>query len=147
LFKEDEKVVNYLVHVYGARGQWVNWRHWLGDINIFMDDTLYSVKKYVYLVEMLNFYEWVLCVIAGGEFTVHVASLTYYEDTHIVVKFDARNDMEEFLNIELTEMLAGDIRGYDVNKKILYSLQLILQFKEQFAARNKEMKELAVFYL
>jgi hypothetical protein len=96
---------------------------------------------------MLNFYEWVLCVIAGGEFTIHVVSLTYYEDTHIAVKFDVRNDMEEFLNIELTEMLDGDIRGYDVSKKILYSPQLILQFKEQFAERNRVMKELAVFYL
>ena len=87
------------------------------EVNIFIDNTLYFVKKYVYLVEMLNFYEWVLCVIAGGEFTIHVVSLTYYEDTHIAVKFDVRNDMEEFLNIELTEMLDGDIRGYDVSKK------------------------------
>ena len=143
MFKEDEQIVNYLAHVY-VFGEWVNWRR--GN-NIFVDDTLYLVEKYVYLVKMLNFYEWVLCVVGKGEFTIHVASLTYYEDTHIVVKFDARNDMEEFLNIELTEMLAGDIRGYDADKMILYSPQLILQFKEQFAARNKSMKELGVFYL
>jgi hypothetical protein len=113
------------------------------DVNIFMDDTLYVVKKYVYMVEMLSLYEWVLCVIARGEFTVYVACLTFHEDSHIVVKFDIRNDLEEFLNIELTEMLDGDIRGYDVSKKILYSPQLIFFFKEQFAERNSTMKELA----
>jgi hypothetical protein len=141
LFEEDVKIVNCLSKVAGY------WSGFRDEVNIFIDNTLYSVKKYVYLVEMLNFYEWVLCVIAGGEFTIHVVSLTYYEDTHIAVKFDVRNDMEEFLNIELTEMLDGDIRGYDVSKKILYSPQLILQFKEQFAERNRSMKELAVFYL
>jgi hypothetical protein len=63
------------------------------------------------------------------------------------VKFDEENALEEFLNIELTEILDGDIRGYDVEKKILYSAKLILEFKEQFAARNEEMKELDIFYL
>ena len=69
--------MNCLTNAYVAAGYWS--LALTQDINIFMDDTLYSVKKYVYLVEMLNFYEWVLCVIAGGEFTIHVASLTYYE--------------------------------------------------------------------
>jgi hypothetical protein len=105
------------------------------------------VEKYVYLVKMLNFYEWIFCVVGKGEFEIYVGSLTYYEDTHIVVNFDVRNDIEEFLNIELTEMLDGDIRGYDDNKRILYSPQLILLFKEQFAKRNKSMKELGITYL
>jgi hypothetical protein len=143
LFKEDEQIVNYLAHVY-VLGDWINWRR---GHNIFVDDTVYIVEKYVYLVKMLNFYEWIFCVVGKGEFEIYVGSLTYYEDTHIVVNFDVRNDIEEFLNIELTEMLDGDISGYDVNKRILYSPQLILLFKEQFAKRNKSMKELGITYL
>jgi hypothetical protein len=129
------------VYVFGEH--WVSSR---GN-NIFVLDTIYQVEMYVYLVQILNYYEWVLCIVGRNGFTIHVVSLTYYKDTHIVVKFDEENALEEFLNIELTEILDGDIRGYDVEKKILYSAKLILEFKEQFAARNEEMKELDIFYL
>jgi hypothetical protein len=132
-----------LAHVYVFAEHWVGSR---GN-NLFVLDTIYQVELYVYLVQMINYYEWVLCTIGRNGFTIHVVSLTYYKDTHIEVKFDEENALEEFLNIELTEILDGDIRGYDAEKNILYSAKLILEFKEQFAARNEQMKELDIFYL
>jgi hypothetical protein len=120
-------------------------------INIFIRDEIYYIKKYVYLVEMKNFYEWVLCVVCKGEFKLYAVSLAYYEDTHIQLHFDSDDttakDVEEFLSIELCEILDGDIRGYDAHKKTLYSPWLILEFQKQFYERNKSMKELGINYL
>ena len=100
---------------------------------------------------MKNFYEWVLCVVCRGEFKLYAVSLTYYEDTHMQLQFDSNDttakDVEEFLSMELCEILDGDIRGYDACKKTLYSPWLILEFQKQFYDRNKSMKELGSNYL
>ena len=118
---------------------------------MLIDSTIYNIKKYVYLVEMKNFYEWVLGVACKGEFAVYEVSLTYYEDTRIALQFDSHDmtakHLEEYLNIELCEILDGDIRGYDACRKTLYSQLLIFEFQKQFRERNKSMKELGINYL
>ena len=121
--------------------------------HMLIDSTIYNIKKYVhvYLVEMNNFYEWVLGVVCKGEFAVYKVSLTYYEDTRIALHFDSYDmtakHLEEYLNIELCEILDGDIRGYDACGKTLYSQLLIFEFQKQFRERNKSMKELGINYL
>jgi hypothetical protein len=114
-----------------------------------MDDSVYNVRKYVYLVKMENFYDWRLGVVGKGEAGVYRFTLTYHCDKGIVLREDFRQDgtsenIIEYLNIELCEML-DDIRCYDDVTKTLYSTKLLEEFRKQFDARNKSMKEQIIF--
>ena len=118
---------------------------------MFVNNSVYSVKRYVYLVKMKNFYEWSLGVVCRGEADVYNFSLTYYGDKGIVLCTDrvdrVAENIVEYLNIELCEILDGDIRSYDVVTKTLYSPKLIDEFRIQFGERNESMKELRIDYL
>ena len=118
---------------------------------MFVNNSVYRVKKYVYLVKMKNFYEWSLGVVCRSEATVYHFSLTYYGDKGIVLCTDLQDrvaeNIVEYLNIELCEILDGDIRCYDVVTKTLYSPKLIDEFRKQFGERNESMKELRIDYL
>jgi hypothetical protein len=85
----------------------------MNNISIFIDNRIYSIKKYVYLVKMKNFYEWSLGVVCRDAFVIYHVSLTYYEDSHIALYFESTDvtarHLQEYLNIELSEILDGDI--------------------------------------
>jgi hypothetical protein len=112
---------------------------------MFMDDSVYNVRKYVYLVKMENFYDWTLGVVGRGVSAVYHFTLTYCADKGIVLREDLRQDRTssniiEYLNIELDEILHDDIRRYDDVTKTLYSIKLIEEFKKQFDVRNESMR-------
>jgi hypothetical protein len=115
-----------------------------GSVVMFMDDTIYDVRKYVYLAKMENFYDWKLGVVGRGNAAVYHFTITYYADKGIVLREDLRqyhtsSNIIEYLNIELDEILHDDIRCYDDVTKTLYSIKLIEEFKKQFHLRNESM--------
>jgi hypothetical protein len=115
-----------------------------GSVVMFMDDTVYDVRKYVYLVKMENFYEWKLGVVGRGNATVYHFTIIYYANKGIGLREDLRQDqisanIIEYLNIELDEILDDDIRCYDDDTKTLYSIKLVEEFKKQFHLRNDFM--------
>ena len=110
-----------------------------------MDDSVYNVQKYVYLVRMENFYDWKLGVVGRGESAVYHFTLTYCANKGVVLREDLRQDRTsaniiEYLNIELDEILHDDIRRYDDVTKTLYSIKLIEEFRKQFDLRNESMR-------
>ena len=138
--EEDEKVISCLTAVHPSFNR---------GVVLFMDDSVYNVRKYVYLVKMENFYDWRLGVVGKGEAAVYRFTLMYCSDKGIVLCEDFRQDgtsenIIEYLNIELCEML-DDIRCYDDVTKTLYSTKLLEEFRKQFDARNKSMKEQIIF--
>jgi ABC-type multidrug transport system fused ATPase/permease subunit len=115
-----------------------------GSVVMFMDDTVYDVRKYVYLVKMENFYDWKLGVVGRGNAAVYHFTITYYANKGIRLREDLRQDqissnIIEYLNIELDEILHDDIRCYDDVTKTLYSVKLVEEFKKQFHLRNDSM--------
>ena len=149
--EEDEKVISRLTGVQPFLCGWFTSFN-RGGVVMFMNDSVYSVKKYVYLVKMENFYEWSLGVVGKGEAAVYHFTLTYYEDKGIVLREDLHQDrvaenIVEYLNIELCEILDSDIRCYDAVTKTLYSTKLIEEFRKQFDARNESMRELRIDFL
>jgi hypothetical protein len=111
---------------------------------MFMDDTVYDVRKYVYLVKMENFYDWKLGVVGRGNAAVYHFTIIYYANKGICLREDLRQDqissnIIEYLNIELDEILHDDIRRYDDDTKTLYSIKLVEEFKKQFHLRNDLM--------
>jgi hypothetical protein len=149
--EEDEKVISRLTAVQPFLHGWFTSFN-RGGVVMFMNDSVYCVKKYVYLVKMENFYEWSLGVVGKGEAAVYHFTLTYYGDKGIVLHEDLHQDkvaenIVEYLNIELCEILDGDIRCYDAVTKTLYSTKLIEEFRKQFDARNESMRELRIDYL
>jgi hypothetical protein len=142
--EEDEKVISCLTAAQPFLHGWFTSFN-CGGVVMFMDDSVYDVQKYVYLVKMENFYEWSLGVVGKGEAAVYHFTLTYYCDKGIGLREDLRQDgtsenIIEYLNIELCEILDGDIRCYDDVTKTLYSTKLIEEFRKQFDARNESMK-------
>jgi hypothetical protein len=111
--EEDEKVISWLTLVQPFYKKWYR-----GSVVMFMDDSVYNVRKYVYLVKMENFYDWTLGVVGRGNAAVYHFTLTYFADKGIVLREDLRQDRTssniiEYLNIELDEILHDDIRRYD----------------------------------
>jgi hypothetical protein len=142
---EDEKVISWLTLVQPFDKKWHR-----GSVVMFMDDSIYNVRKYVYLIKMKNFYDWKLGVVGRGVSAVYHFTLTYLLDKGIVLREDLRQDRTssniiEYLNIELDEILHDDIRHYDDVTKTLYSNNLIEEFKRQFDMRNESMKILVSF--
>jgi hypothetical protein len=142
---EDEKVISCLtlVQPFDKKGQ-------RGSVVMFMDDSIYNVREYVYLIKMKKFYDWKLGVVGRGVSAVYHFTLTYWLDKGIVLREDLRQDRTsaniiEYLNIELDEILHDDIRHYDDVTKTLYSNNLIEEFKKQFDVRNESMKILDSF--
>jgi hypothetical protein len=138
--EEDEKVISWLTLVQPFYKKWFR-----GSVVMFMDDSVYNVRKYVYLVKMENFYDWTLGVVGRGEAAVYHFTLTHCADKGIVLREDLRQDRTssniiEYLNIELDEILHDDIRRYDDVTKTLYSIKLIEEFKKQFDVRNESMR-------
>jgi hypothetical protein len=138
--EEDEKVISWLTLVQPFYKKWYR-----GSVVMFMDDSVYNVRKYVYLVKMENFYDWTLGVVGRGKAAVYHFTLMYCADKGIVLREDLRQDRTssniiEFLNIELDEILHDDIRRYDDVTKTLYSIKLIEEFKKQFDVRNESMR-------
>ena len=141
--EEDEKVISCMLAVHVA-----NVYRPVGfnrGVVLFVYDSVYNVRKYVYLVKMENFYDWRLGVVGKDEALLYRFTLTYHCDKGIVLREDFRQDgtsenIIEYLNIELCEML-DDIRCYDDVTKTLYSTELLEEFRKQFEARNKSMKE------
>ena len=74
-------------------------------IVMFMNNCVYSVERYVYLVRMKHFYEWSLGIAFRGAFDVYHFSLTYYEGKGIDLCTDlqAAKNIAEYLNIELCD--------------------------------------------
>jgi hypothetical protein len=115
-----------------------------GGVVMFMDDTVYDIRRYVYLVKMVNFNDWKLGVVGRGSAAVYHFTITYYANKGIGLGEDLRQDhisynIIEYLNIELDEILHDDIRRYDDVTKTLYSVKLIEEFKKQFHLRNDSM--------
>ena len=137
--EEDEKVISVLTLVQPFYRKWYR-----GSVVMFMDDSVYNVRKYVYLVKMENFYNWTLGVVGRGNAAVYHFTLMYFADKGIVLREDLHQDsissnIIEYLNIELDEILHDDIRHYDDVTKTLYSIKLIEEFKRQFDVRNESM--------
>ena len=135
--EEDVKVISCLLAVHPSFNR---------GVVLFMDDSVYNVRKYVYLVKIEHFYDWHLGVVGKDEAAVYRFTLAYYSDKGIVLRKDFRQDgtsenIIEYLNIELCEILDDDIRCYDDVTKTLYSTKLLEEFRKQFDARNKSMKE------
>ena len=118
---------------------------------MFIDDTVYDIQKYVYLVKMENFYAWKLGVVGRGVAALYHFTIKYYADKGIVLSEHLRQDhissnIIEYLNIELDEILQDDIRCYDDVTKTLYSIKLVEEFKKQFHLRNESMRIHSVEY-
>ena len=112
---------------------------------MLINDTIYNIRKYVYLVKMENIYVWKIGVVGRGSAALYHFNIVYYADKGIVLSEDLRQDhissnIIDYLNIELDEILDDDIRRYDYVTKTLYSSQLVEEFKKQFHLRNESMR-------
>jgi hypothetical protein len=137
----DEVVINGFTLVQSGFFSYKKWCR--GSVIMFMDDTVYDVRKYVYLVKMESFSDWKIGVVGRGNAAVYHFTVVYYANKGIRL-FELRQDhissnIVEYLNIELDEILHDDIRCYDDITKTLYSVKLVEEFKKQFHLRNAYM--------
>ncbi|CAB3980416.1 Hypothetical predicted protein [Paramuricea clavata] len=131
-----------------------------GTTVLMVDNCLYKMRCYVYLVGYVSREDLILGVIDRGEYASYRVTLEYISNTGFEITVEAAQVdfkypqgveggsgyyellakyIQEYLSIELCEM-DGDIRGYDSSRKILYSSKMLAEFQRWFDYRKNEDK-------
>ncbi|CAB3981405.1 Hypothetical predicted protein [Paramuricea clavata] len=159
-FREDDEIVNKMALCYANQIGSFWPRSCTGKTILMVDNCLYKIRCYVYLVGCVSREDLILGVIDRGEYAAYRVTLKI-SDLGFEVTVDAAQEgykyphgveggsgyyyellamyIQEYLDMELCEM-DGDIGEYDSSRDILYSSKMLAEFQRWFNYRKNEDK-------